>query len=236
MNYTTFPYAGQVRLYSEYLVIDLPEGALQITLSEMDARIGLDVWVPPSTSLSCTTPVRWPRCMVEASPGGEMRIRAGGEGRFVLDIRPAPHLESQYVHVADALAIPDGDPTGLSDTLTGSAVTAILRATVEVYVRHGQPQELTFVIVSPTGTEVQLVQDNASDSTPYEGVTYDDFALEPEAGLFRDASFVRRPSRPLHVLTDTDANGTWTLRVVDTLAANIQDDTGELLGWGLSFY
>jgi subtilisin-like proprotein convertase family protein len=32
------------------------------------------------------------------------------------------------------------------------------------------------------------------------------------------------------------ANGTWTLRVIDTVAANCGDDTGELLGWGLSFY
>jgi subtilisin-like proprotein convertase family protein len=241
LSYSAFSYSGQARTYSDYLVSSVPSGPLKVTLSPLDAPLGLAAWSATASGISCMRDGRFPRCTVAASAAGELRVRVEDAGRFTLDLRPAPDLKSQYGRVSGVLAIPDSNATGLSETLTvsGSAITAISRVTVEVYVRHGQPQELTFVLVSPGGTEVQLVKESASASPtvdPHEGVTYDDFALAREAGFLGAASFVRRPRRPLHLLTGENANGTWTLRVIDTLAANIQDDTGELLGWGLSFY
>jgi len=239
--YSAFPYSGQARNYSEYLVSGLPPGPLQITLSPLDAPLELDAW-SPTGGLIDGGDFRFPRATIAASAAGELRVRVADAGRFVIDLRPAPGLKSQYTRVSGSLAIPDGNATGLSDTLTvsGSPITAISRMTVEVYVKHGEPQELTFVLVSPAGTEVQLVKESASDFTTvrdrYEGVIYDDFALAREAGFLGDASFTRRPRRPLHLLTGEAANGTWTLRVIDTAAVNYGDDTGELLGWGLSFF
>lgn len=241
LSYSAFPYSGQARNHSEYLVSGLPPGLLQVTLSPLDAPLQLDVW-SPTGGLIYGGDFRFPRGTVAASSAGELRVRVDDEGRFVIDLRPAPGLKSQYGRVSGSLAIPDGNATGLSDALTvsGSSITAISRMTVEVYVRHGEPQELTFVLVSPRGTEVQLVKETVSDSSllrqRYEGVTYDDFALAPEAGFSGEGSFARRPTRPLHLVTGEPANGTWTLRVIDTVAANYGDDTGELLGWGLSFY
>jgi hypothetical protein len=137
---------------------------------------------------------------------GYQRIGSLTDYLLVLNLRPAPDLKSQYRRVSGSLAIPDGNATGLSDTLTvsGSSITAISRVTVEVYVTHGEPQELTFVLVSPRGTEVQLVKESVGEFNVvrdrHEGVTYDDFALSREAGFLGDASFARRPRRPLHLL------------------------------------
>lgn len=240
LSYSAFPYSGQARTYSEYLVSSVPSGPLQVTLTPLDAPLGIAAWSAAASGISCLRDRRFPRCTVAASSAGELRVRVEDPGRFTLDLRPAPDLKSQYDRVSGALAIPDGNATGLSETLTvsGSTITAISRVTLEVYVRHGQPQELTFVLVSPGGTEVQIFKGESTSDfyTPHEGVTYDDFALAREAGFLGGASFTRRPRRPLHLLTGETANGTWTLRIIDTLAANIQDDTGELLGWGLSFY
>ena len=242
LSYAAFPFSGQARNHSEYLVSGLPPGPLQVTLSPLDAPLGFEAWPATASTISAGGDFRFPRCTVAASSAGELRMRVDDAGRFVLDLRPAPDLKSQYGRVSGSLAIPDGNATGLSDTLTvsGSSITAISRVTVEVYVRHGVPEELAFVLVSPRGTEVQLVKKDVGEidvvRPRYEGVTYDDFALAREAGFLGDASFVRRPKRPLHLLTGENANGTWTLRVIDTVAANIGDDTGELLGWGLTFH
>jgi subtilisin-like proprotein convertase family protein len=241
LSYLAFPYSGQARNHSEYLVSGLPPGPLEVTLSPLDAPLQLDAW-SPTGGLIDGGDFRFPRATIAASAAGELRVRVDDGGRFAIDLRPAPGLTSQYTRVSGRLAIPDGNATGLSDALTvsGSPVTAISRVTVELYVKHGEPQELTFVLVSPGGTEVQLVKESVSDFTTvrdrYEGVIYDDFALAHEAGFLGDTSFTRRPRRPLHLLTGQPANGTWTLRVIDTVAANYSDDTGELLGWGLSFH
>ena len=88
------------------------------------------------------------------------------------------------------------------------------------------------LLIAPNGTMVKLA---AKDGGPYEGVQYSDYALESFTGLISDASFSRRPDQPLHALEGMDANGTWTLLVVDDENPNIQNNDGELLGWGVSF-
>ena len=219
----------------------LPPGPLRVTLSPLDAPLGVGAY-SPAGGLIYGGDFRFPRGTVAASSAGELRVLVDDAGRFALDLRPASGLQSQYARVSGSRVIPDGDANGLSDTLTvsGSSITAISRMTVEVYVRHGQPQELAFVLVSPAGTEVQLVEKGTTDPSGaperYEGVVYDDFALAREAGFLGEGSFTRRPKRPLHLVTGEAANGTWTLRVTDAVVANLGDDTGELIGWGLSFY
>ena len=241
LNYSAFPYTGQSKNRSEYLVSGLPPGPLRVTLSPLDAPLGVGAY-SPAGGLIYGGDFRFPRGTVAASSAGELRVLVDDAGRFALDLRPASGLQSQYARVSGSRVIPDGDANGLSDTLTvsGSSITAISRMTVEVYVRHGQPQELAFVLVSPAGTEVQLVKKGTTDPSGaperYEGVIYDDFALAREAGFLGEGSFTRRPKRPLHLVTGEAANGTWTLRVTDAVVANLGDDAGELIGWGLSFY
>lgn len=229
-----FPYSGQVSWSSEYLVSGLPSGPLAVSLASTDGPVGFSAWAADSSTLDCSGAAGKPLCTLEGSAAGQMRLRASGIGHFDLEIAKAPLLFSQHTSASAATAIPNGDAAGLSSDLEvrTSPVTSLFAVTVELFVRHGRPSELEAYLMAPDGSEVKLANKGGSS---YEGVRFEDYALDEFSGLISDAASARRPAEPLHALEGMDANGTWTLRLVDDEVPNIQDNDGELLGWGLSF-
>jgi subtilisin-like proprotein convertase family protein len=229
-----FPYAGEASSGSEYLVSGLPAGPLLVSLSLGDGPVSFEAWQADGDTIDCASSPGFPRCTLEASPSGGMRVRVNGPGHFELAIDPAPLLISDFTRDNGGVPIPNADPNGLSDELLveGSPITSIEAVTVELFIRHGIPAELEAFLVAPDGTEVLVA---GKDGGPYEGRYFQDYELESFSGWLRDAAFTVRPTEPLHALEGLDANGTWTLRVVDDENPNIQGNTGELYGWGLTF-
>jgi subtilisin-like proprotein convertase family protein len=228
-----FPYAGQTAGSSEYLIGPVPSVPYRVSILDSTGPVFVDAWPPELSTLVCVGTGL--SCTVDPTASGQLELRTAGMGAFHLQIAPAPVLVSPFVHDAGQAAIPNGDATGLSDALSvsGASVKAIAKVTVELYVKHGHPSDLTAFLLAPDGvTKVKLFEKAMG---PYEGVFFHDYALDPESGLQRDRQDSSRPVTPLYVLEGMDANGTWTLQLIDDQTPNISPNDGELLGWGLAF-
>lgn len=179
---------------------------------------------------------------------------------YSLDVKPAFQLSAGATYTDTSgtttfagTAIPDPGPTNLAVspllipiTVGGSAVTSISDVTVEYFITHGYAPHLTINLIAPDGTVVPLVARNTLIATmggsgflgtqlnDYAPVRLDradggsPFATEPYNGVFR-------PRLPLHMLRGKNANGTWTLSILDDQYTNISGQTGAYRAWGISF-
>jgi subtilisin-like proprotein convertase family protein len=100
---------------------------------------------------------------------------------------------------------------------------------VRLDLNHPRLADLAVSLIAPDGTIVPLVATGTAGAN-FAGTTFADSAartlaqgLPPYAGLYRPAS-------PLSPLNGKDARGTWTLRVVDSVAGS----TGTLVGWAVT--
>ncbi|MEM6673560.1 MAG: S8 family peptidase [Planctomycetota bacterium] len=111
------------------------------------------------------------------------------------------------------VAIPDGDPTGVTDSIsiTGSNIQRI--EMVEILFSsadHTWSSDLEVVLTSPSGTESVLAERHSSINNP---PPYDNWVFSSARHL------------------DEPADGTWTLTVRDL----VNQDSGTFQGWRLNF-
>ncbi|MEZ4224579.1 MAG: proprotein convertase P-domain-containing protein [Polyangiaceae bacterium] len=233
---SSFPFQGTALGTSEYLISSVSPGLQQITLLDTTGRTTFAAWPASAQSFNCSAGgTFFPRCTLAPDAAGQLRVRVESPGSFELGLVPAPMLLSDFTRNAGAVPIPNGDSTGMTDVLVvaGSAISKIQQVRVELYVAHGHPQDLTAILIAPDGTtEVLLAKDSVQ---PYDGVFYSDYALERFSGLQRDGTLDRLPERPLYLLEGMDSNGAWKLKLVDDQTPNVSNESGQLLGWGLSF-
>ncbi|MBC7173078.1 MAG: proprotein convertase P-domain-containing protein [Polyangiaceae bacterium] len=210
----------------------VPAGLFELSLSDRVGEVYVAAWNASGGGYGASVGRGSPAVLEVVDPG-EVQMRMGGPGYGRFGLRPAPHLAFEHQRFTGRAAIPNGDSAGLSDSIviSGSAVTSISSVTVEVYAVHGRTGEVSIELVAPNGTPIALASMDAYAS--YAGAIFDDYALDPEKGVHLDGEQRRKPIEPLHVLRGTDANGTWTLRIVDALDSNFSNETGELLGWGI---
>ncbi|MGM0555839.1 MAG: proprotein convertase P-domain-containing protein [Myxococcota bacterium] len=115
-----------------------------------------------------------------------------------------------------AVAIPDNDPAGVSDTLSVSGCTTIAATTVDVDISHTYQGDLTITVTSPNGTDVILWNNDGGSSDDVIGNFPDDFA----------------PDESLSAFDGETGDGTWTLTVEDGGAG----DDGTLNSWGVNLW
>ena len=179
---------------------------------------------------------------------------------YLLDVKPAFQLSTNATYkdmsgttTFAGTAIPDPGPYNntvspllIPITVSGSTVTSISDVTVELFITHGYASQLTISLIAPDGTVVPLIAPNILSTSmggpgflgtqlnDYAPVRLDGadgrspFAAEPFYGAFR-------PRLPLHVLRGKNANGAWTLSILDDQYANISGQTGAYRAWGISF-
>jgi subtilisin-like proprotein convertase family protein len=140
-----------------------------------------------------------------------------------------------FLKVANLL-IPQGAPfltkgtTESSQTISG--VSGIITdVNINLRIVHSWAADLDVYLISPDGTQVELFTDVGGSSNGFENTTLDD-----EAGTsIRDGSYpfigTYRPEGSLSDFDGEDANGTWTLRVID----DAYQDIGILNDWSLNF-
>lgn len=146
---------------------------------------------------------------------------AGANGPEVTEsidfILPTGVRRKISVEEADELPIPDGDNVGIDSQLDMQGAGSIIddNFSVDLDIRHPYRGDLTVSLVSPAGTEVVLVNsDRNTSGQNIIGNFPEDF--EPVGDFNR--------------FSGEDFNGTWELRVKDTLP----EDEGSLNSWSLN--
>lgn len=244
---TDMPYAGQRSSYildytvmgytpnADY-VISIADVTSPVDFSTSDGSLSSFSWAFDTTSYNARA--------VQASPEGGIRFLIGSPynvsdttTNFTVNVRQAGELSSDYQDTGNAAAIPDNSPTGLSRAITvsGSAVTSISEITVEVNVEHNWTSDLSLYLIAPDGTSITLFDHTGL----YEmmNTRFNDYA-ETKIDMSFDERYKRsfRPMMPLHLMNGMDANGTWTLKVVDDLNTNVSSAmNGYYHSWGISF-
>lgn len=145
---------------------------------------------------------------------------ADGNNSYLLRIRnqPTPPVTPAPYTAAPALAIPDDDLTGVTTTLTVATPTmpCLIAATiVEIDITHTYQGDLLIDLTSPGGTTVRLHNGTG-------------FGADNIIGTY---GIDLTSSASLDGFIGEDANGVWTMKLVDDGGG----DTGTLNTWGLSF-
>lgn len=123
-----------------------------------------------------------------------------------------------------------GTPT-VNSTLTipaGSNVT-ISDINVTAQITHTWAEDITLTLISPSGTQVQLVAGQCSNNDNL-NATFDDSGTVLACGTNPAIVGTILPSQPLSALNGQSSQGVWTLRVFDTAAG----DGGSLTAWSLN--
>jgi subtilisin-like proprotein convertase family protein len=135
------------------------------------------------------------------------------------------------------IAIPDDDATGISDAqaVGGSPVTDITEVRLMLNIEHTFNDDLIVTLDNgATSVDVIVNSNGGADGGDGMDITLDDGAATniqnaASGGMQLTGTFA--PANPLSAFNGMSANGTWTLSVADTVAA----DSGTLLSWGLEF-
>jgi subtilisin-like proprotein convertase family protein/Ca2+-binding RTX toxin-like protein len=114
------------------------------------------------------------------------------------------------------LAIPDGDPLGVTSTLATFSSSVVERVEVHLSIQHSWIGDLVVTLTSPSGTTSTLL---LHPGIGLDGLFY---GIDPTAISFTVASNAFRGER---------SAGNWTLRVTD----DEPFDSGVLTGWHLQF-
>lgn len=239
----TVPYAGTVgTTYSYYRVTGLTPGNWAVGLSGVTADVALDVYSNANfngSALLCSSNAAGRNaaesCIATLASGADLYVRVSGTATalgaaFVLDVR-----RSQVYASADVpKAISATSPSTVTSTLTATgATTAIAKVIVRLGVTHTYDGDLTITLVhAATGTRVTLVQNRGGSLNDFTNTVFDDAAAVPISSGSPPFTGTFRPEQPLSALAGLDANGTWTLEVVDSYSG----DGGSLNAWSIEVY
>ena len=144
---------------------------------------------------------------------------------------------------AGALAIPDDDPVGVSETFIVSFPDMMIVSTEDatLQVTHTWVGDLIWTITSPEGTQVVVMDQPGVPASTF-GCDGDDIDVAindagtagPVEDMCDDLPAIHddpTPNNPLSAFDGEDPNGNWTMNMSDNAAG----DTGTVDAWNLSF-
>lgn len=145
-------------------------------------------------------------------------------------------ITTDRVTVEDALDAPIPIPAvGTQGTTISSIVVKDSREIQDVNVRlnleHTFVGDLRIFLTSPDGTESIIFNRRGSSGDNLTNTLFDDEAATAISAGSAPFSGAFRPDQALNRFDGKNANGTWTLRIVDTTSLN----AGQLLSWSLDF-
>jgi subtilisin-like proprotein convertase family protein len=117
-----------------------------------------------------------------------------------------------------------------NSTLTVASTNVVSDVNVTMNIAHTWVNDMTITLISPTGTQVQLVaQPCVSDSLLNVNATFDDSGI-PLVCATNPAIFgTIQPLQSLTAFNGQAMNGVWTLRVLDSF----NQDGGSINSWSL---
>jgi subtilisin-like proprotein convertase family protein len=102
--------------------------------------------------------------------------------------------------------------------ITGGAISDLNVKKVGIY--HDFFRDLTFQLISPSGTTITLVEDKCGNSSGNFTFGFDDSAPDDFKCPPSTAGIAYRPSTPLATFNGTNAMGIWKLQVSDSTASS----------------
>ncbi len=126
--------------------------------------------------------------------------------------------------------IPDNNPAGVTSNLVVSGGGKIQDLDVRIpSLTHTFDSDLTISLIAPDSTTVALAAHRGGSGDNFINTVFDDEAATAVGAGAAPFTGSFRPEQPLSALDGTPAAGTWTLKVVDSAAADI----GTLQNWGM---
>lgn len=139
-----------------------------------------------------------------------------------------PNLVCTVNQAADLpLTIGDGEPATYTSTINVTEQGIIKDVNISLAGLHTFVGDLTFTLISPTGTELILIEAACGDNENF-NITFDDGATLPAPCPYDDGE-AYLPANALSIFNNEQSFGTWTLQVTDGAEA----DGGLLESWHL---
>ncbi len=164
------------------------------------------------------------------SPNGRIMIK--GHNRYFFDLAKGKISIGTFQNVCNTTTdsntnvnIPDNNPSGTSTTINVSDNNIINDVNINLNIAHTYIQDLIIKVISPSGTEVVLYNQNCGSQDNIIATFDDD-------GNNLNCSSIQGHIKPVGNLSDfygENANGTWTLWVSD----NAAQDVGTIVSWGV---
>jgi subtilisin-like proprotein convertase family protein len=138
---------------------------------------------------------------------------------------------NNYASANVPIVIPTTANAIVNSTLTVTDTSTISDINVSVNIQHTWVNDMTITLISPAGTEVQLVVRPCS-SSPLNDIiaTFDDSGSPIVCGNNPAITGTVKSTQLLSAFNGQTANGVWTLRVLDSFA----QDGGAINGWTLN--
>jgi len=131
------------------------------------------------------------------------------------------------VYTNDAnMSIPDGAVNYTSQTLTVPSTGTVTSVNVTAQVTHSYVSDLVIAVTNPAGVQANLWNQQCGGNNNL-NVTFSDGANALACGNPTSGTYA--PQDPLSVFAGADAQGTWTLDLIDLF----QGDAGTLTSWSL---
>ncbi|MDI1257584.1 MAG: zinc-dependent metalloprotease family protein [Flavobacterium sp.] len=121
-----------------------------------------------------------------------------------------------------------GTPT-INSTITIPSADTISDVNISVQITHTWVADLTLTLISPAGTQIQLVSGKCSSNDNMSS-TFDDSGITLVCGTNPAITGTIKPAQLLSTLNGQSAQGVWTLRIADGATG----DGGSLTGWSLN--
>ncbi|WP_345091649.1 reprolysin-like metallopeptidase [Flavobacterium chungnamense] len=129
------------------------------------------------------------------------------------------------------ITIPTTANVTANSTLNVTSTNTVSDANVTIDITHSWVNDMTITLISPSGTQVQLVaQPCTSVALNDITATFDDAGVPIVCGNNPAISGVVIPAQALSAFNGEPMNGTWTLRVLDSF----NQDGGSINGWSLN--
>ncbi len=125
--------------------------------------------------------------------------------------------------------IPDNSSIGISSIINITNNKLITDVNVRVNISHPYIQDLSLSLISPSGITILLSVENGGSGNNYTNTIFDDSAVTSISDGLPPFTGTYKPQMPLSYLNNSNAQGTWTLKVVDSGEA----DTGTINSWSV---
>lgn len=130
--------------------------------------------------------------------------------------------------VSTPIQIPTGSNTFSTSTLEVAEPGTVKSINVTLSVNHQNYSDLTFVLVSPKGTEIELMYRVCEGVSGAKSITFNDSGNVIVCSSTNNSSTL--PVDPLYMLIGEQATGVWTLKYRDDVLAS----TGTISSWKLN--
>jgi subtilisin-like proprotein convertase family protein len=146
-------------------------------------------------------------------------------------VRNTSTLDSTLISTDVPINITPNSETTFVSILNNQVNKTVLDVNCMINVQHTYDADLTFSLISPSGTELVLAGGVGYDGNDFTNTYFDDDASVSIDSSAAQAPYtgVFKPIDKLWLFDGENSFGTWKLRVVD----NGFQDGGALLGWSL---